>query len=79
MDEDGEGRHFDAGRVAVLAGTVEFDGVVIIMSLRDGFPSKQSPHSQGDCFAIARNDMLTVWLRALLPIPDKTFDGSIKT
>ena len=40
---------------------------MIIMSLRDGgFPSKQSPHSQGDCFATcARNDMQTASLRRL--------------
>jgi hypothetical protein len=37
---------------------------MMIMSLRDGgFPSKQSPHSQGDCFAkCARNDMQTARL-----------------
>ena len=35
------------------------------MSLRDGgFPSKQSPYSQGDCFATcARNDMQEASLR----------------
>jgi len=31
---------------------------MIFMSLRDGvLPSKQSPVSRGDCFAIARNDI----------------------
>jgi len=61
------------------------------MSLRDGgFPSKQSPHSQGDCFATcARNDMQTASLRelrsetkeeldALVPsVLDKAFGGEL--
>jgi hypothetical protein len=65
---------------------------MIIMSLRDdGFPSKQSPVSRGDCFATcARNDMWELQshkgmisangeelLALMLSILDKAFKGEL--
>ena len=43
------------------------------MSLRDGaLPSKQSPTRQGDCFAIARNDMPIARLASLRQLQSAT-------